>query len=184
MKRLLLLLFLIGSITFISAQTSFVFNKSGVGCLKFGMRFSAIPRKCPNLYDRCVKSKREDDHDGDIYTDYHFYNGNELVAYTTDLNMPGGVHQITIYSSNIKTPEGIYPGMAIKELLTLKGLQKASPAQGFLLFKEFTLNYSMQDASDYAWDLIKRSSEEKMPTSAWFKEDAKIESITVFVYGR
>lgn len=95
-------------------------TKEGIGCLKFRIKFDEIPTACEGFYDRCVKS--QDESDG-FYV-CKCYRGNELVAEANSEDN-NRIFSIIIYSTKVSTPEGVYAGMPIKKLLTIKGGDEA-----------------------------------------------------------
>lgn len=109
-------------------KTPLILTKEGVCCLKFGMKFDKIPTVCEGFYDH-VERKLENVEVGDAEI-FYFYLGNELVASIGHYWGETGIiydhtndtlTNITVYSSKVSTPEGVYPGMPIKKLLMIKG---------------------------------------------------------------
>jgi hypothetical protein len=158
------------------AQTSFVLNKEGVGCLKKNMLVSKIPSNCPGLYDRFEKNPVEDDFNGN-YTEYIFYSGTEKVVSSKDFG-DGKFYYFDAYSPKISTPDGVYPGMPIKKLLTIKGV-KGNYNDGInLTLKGYTINFDGLTAYGEKLfnDAYAKGTEVKL-CNACFKSNAKVISV-------
>lgn len=159
-----------------SAQTSFVLNKEGVGCLKTGVLLSKVPAKCDGLYDRVEKQKIEDEMDGD-YIIYNFYRGKEKVIEIPDYGA-GTVSSITAYASNISTPDGVSPGMLISKLLLIKGVKGVYNDGIGLELKGYSIGFGeMTDAGNKAFDKAYAAGTDVKLSNACFKQGAKVLSI-------
>lgn len=175
------LLFLVVSFLFISgvasAQTKFTLNKEGVGCLKKGMLFTKIPAKCEGLYDRFEKQAVEDEMDGD-YIIYNFYLGTEKVVDITNYG-DTKINYITVYSANVSTPDGVSPGMPIKKLLAIKGVQGLYNDGIALGLNGYTIGFDgMSTIGDKAFnDAYAKGTDVKL-TAACFKANAKVLSVS------
>jgi hypothetical protein len=160
----------------LSQGKTFVLTKEGVGCLKKNMLVSKIPSNCSGLYDRFEKSTVEDDFNGN-YTEYIFYSGTEKVVVTKDYG-DGKIYYIDAYSPKVSIPDGVYPGMSIKKLLTLKGV-KGNYNDGInLTFNGYTINIdNFEQLTAYGEKLFQdayaKGTEVKL-SNACFKEGAKI----------
>lgn len=161
-----------------NAQTSFTLTKEGVGCLKKGMLYSKIPVKCDGLYDRFEKQVVEDEMDGN-YTVYTFYSGKQKVAEITDYGYEKTVSGITVYSSNISTPDGVYPGMLIKKLLAIKGVT-GYYNDGFRLeLKGYYIDFdTMTAAGSKAFDDAYLKGTEMKLSPTYFDNTSKVVSIS------
>lgn len=180
-KRNVFVALIITSLMFVSfginAQTKFTLNKQGVGCLKKGMLFSKIPAKCDGLYDRFEKQVIEDEMDGD-YTVYSFYLGKEKTADITTYGDPA-ISSITVYTSNVSTPDGVNPGMPLKKLLTMKGV-KGVYNDGFgLTLNGYTIGFGEMTEHGYKVfnDAYAKGTDVKL-SNACFKEGDKVLYIT------
>ncbi|MDH6354865.1 hypothetical protein M2132_001198 [Dysgonomonas sp. PH5-45] len=162
----------------VTAQTSFTLNKEGVGCLKKGMLFSKIPAKCAGLYDRFEKKVIEDEMDGD-YTLYVFYSGKTKVAEITDYGYEKTVAGITVFASNISTPDGVSPGMTVRKLLLKKGVKGQYRDGMELSLNGYTIGFD--GMTDYGYKVFNnayaKGTDVKL-TNACFKADAKVVSIS------
>ena len=158
------------------ATPSLILTNEGLGCLKKGMLFTKIPTKCIGLYDRYEKTLIEDEMDGN-YTLYSFYSAKDKVA---DIAKYGNtITRITVYSSNISTPEGVHPGMPISKLLLMNGV-KGSYNDGLCLtYKGYSINFDgLNQYGEKSFnDAYAKGSEVKL-SNACFKKDAKVISIS------
>jgi hypothetical protein len=110
-----------------SAEPSkFTLTKEGVGPLKIGMPAASIPAKVAGLYDRMetmVEPYDYDNPDAGSWTQYRFYSGNEWVLSAQSDNKGNrALHTIEVLSPAIATPEGVYNGMPMSEVLKMQGL--------------------------------------------------------------
>lgn len=124
----------------------------------------------------------EDELNGD-YTEYIFFLGNEKTVSCKDFG-DGKFYFFDAYSPRIGTPDGVYSGMTIKQLLTMKGV-KADPGELIRL----TLNgYSIdiggyQNLTAYGTKVFNnayaKGTEVKI-SNACFKPGAKIICISMY----
>ena len=177
-------------------KTSLVLTKEGVGCLKFGMKFDKIPPACEGFYDR-IERKIQGVEGGDAEFLY-FYLGNVLVAETNRGWGETGVeydhsedvlYEMTIYSSNISTPEGVYPKMPIKKLLMFEGVEGYSRSDFdwtySLGLSGYMIYYDETDLTDLGKKIM---NDEEGPKNdykvelknSYFKPNAKVGSISVY----
>ncbi len=178
-------------------KTPLVMTKEGVDCLKFGMKFDKIPPSCEGFYDR-IERKIEGVEGGDAEFLY-FYLGNELV---TETSRPWGetgiiydhtddvLTTITIYSSKVSTPEGVYPGMPIQKLLMVKGVEGTCPDEiewtYSLGISGYQIYYDESDLTDQGKEYINKNCYNEpfnlnfKLSNAHFKPNAKVRSITLY----
>lgn len=162
------------------SSTPFILDKEGVGCLRKGMLISKIPPKCEGLYDRIEKKHVEDGY-GD-YTLITFYLGTEIMLKVHDEDDIDNhvIHSIIAYSSKISTPDGVYPGMPIKDLLTIKGVETYFPEGAYLLFlNEYVIGFDgLTDYGEEVFNEAYMKGTDVKLSNACFKENAKVYSIS------
>lgn len=153
-------------------------NKEGVGCLKKGLLFSKIPARCAGLYDRIEKTFEENAEYGDL-TVYTFYLGKEKVAEIWDTGYSDKVSNITVYSSDVSTPDGVCPGMSVNKLLAIKGVEGDYGDGICLILNEYTIDFDGLTAyGQKIFDEAYRKGTRVKLSNACFKEDAKVVSIS------
>lgn len=149
-------------------------SAEGLSCLTQGAPLSSIPGQCEGLYDRVEQTTQEDM--GDTYTLYTFYAGDQKVAEipaygeTIDLLM--------VYAPNVVTPDGVYPGMKVSELLTKPGLV-ALTMDGFeyeLNGYRFRVNGMNDSGAQKLSDSFAQGTEPVLGAED-FEPDATVESI-------
>lgn len=159
-----------------SAQTKFTLNKEGVGCLKRGMLLSKVPAKCAGLYDKIDKQLIENEMDGD-YTVYTFYMGTDKVAEIPDYG-EGKIGYITVYSSNVSTADGVFPGMLIHKLLQIKGVKGVYQEAFNLELNDYAFSFDgLTKVGGKAFDDAYLKGTPVKLSNACFKADAKVLSI-------
>jgi len=165
----------------ISTAASFVLNKEGLDCLKYGMLFSKIPAQCTGLYDRFEKIVIEDEMDGN-YNLYNFYLDKEKVASISEYE--NIISNITAYSSTISTPDGAYPGMPISELLLINGVEGSYNEGIGLTLNEYSIDFggfeSLTPHGGDAFNGAYQKGTDVRLSKACFKDNAKVISISKY----
>ena len=164
-----------------SDEVGFILTEKGLECLERGMSFSKIPSQHTDLYDRCEKMEIEDEMDGN-FTIYVFYQGKEKIAEIP--KYADAISNITVYSSNISTPDGVYPGMPIGDLLLIGGV-KGSYNDGIgLTIKGYSIDFggfeSLTDHGSKLFNDAYLNGTEVKLSKACFKEGAKVISISKY----
>jgi hypothetical protein len=163
------------------AVGTFTLTNKGVACLKKGSELEDVPRTCPGFYDRFEVDLIEDEEAG--YHEINFYVGKEIVAmmYAPRFLRDYTVEGITIYSSNVSTPEGVHPGMLIKDFLNIKGAKFDSRNYGvYLAINDYTIGYNPEDltvAGKKVFDEAYSKGLDVKFSTSYFKESAKVTSI-------
>lgn len=190
-------LFMVVTLQGCALKTPLVLTKDGVGCLKFGMKFDKIPPTCEGFYDR-IERKIEGVEGGDAEFLY-FYLGNELVAVTNRYWGETGIiydhtddilTTITVYSSKVSTPEGVYPGMPIQKLLMIKGVEGNCPDEIEWTYSfrisDYQIYYDESDLTDQGKEYIHKNCYNEpfnlnfKLSNAHFKPNAKVTSVTLY----
>jgi hypothetical protein len=163
-----------------TAAPAFTLTQQGVACLKNGIAFDEIPTACPGLYDRLQVNLVEEDEEA--WNEIDFYAGNEKVArmfaprFIRDFRVNGA----TIYSSAVSTPEGVYPGMPLAKLATLKDFDADN--QGELMLGGFRIGINYEDLTalgkQMQADAYQFGTPWKTVSAACFKAGAKVEYIS------
>ncbi len=95
----------------------FTATETGVDPILLGMTEEEVPGTCDGLYD-AVTSETIEDYEGS-YTVLHFTLNGEPVM---DANLFGAaIASIEVFTKNVASPEGISPGMAVKDLFRAGG---------------------------------------------------------------
>jgi hypothetical protein len=86
---------------------------------------------------------------------------------------------LTVYSSNVSTAEGIYPGMLMTRLITIKGLDTDN--NGRLVLNGYSIGFDLSELTAYG-DKTHQEAYMKgvswKPTAACFKEGATVKYIS------
>jgi len=95
-----------------------ILTSKGLKDIQVGMSFKSLPAKIEGLYTK-LEEVSNDDFEG-----VYLYNkGEEPVIM---LEGSGKVEYITVMGGDIKTAQGIYVGMPLKELKKINGLEKVA----------------------------------------------------------
>lgn len=97
-------------------EEGFILTAKGLKGIQLGMSFKSLPAKIEGLYTKLEEISNDD------FEGYELYNNNENPIIM--LEGDGKIERITIINGDIKTAQGIYVGMPLKELKKVKGLKK------------------------------------------------------------
>lgn len=93
-----------------------ILTAKGLKDIPIGTAFKSLPAKVDGLYTK-LEEVSNDDFEG-----YYLYNNSDDAAIMLEGN--GKVETITVMGGDIKTAQGIYVGMPLKELKKAKGIEK------------------------------------------------------------
>lgn len=158
----------------------FTLTKNGVACLKRGLACDAIPKTCEGLYDRYTVKFVADEYIGD-YNEIIFYAGKEAVAM---MYAPPSMDECTvggaeIFSSNVSTPDGVYPGMLVSELIRIKGLDSDNAAN--LILNGYCIGVDFNDLTPLGKEVRQEAYDYGKTWRTFtgcFKKGAKVTSIS------